>query len=498
MIYPNELVRYKNTNFEHPKGLQIFSAFLSQSRRHKRKPNLPKKNPSICKECFHGIQYIWEPGARWSVRIFWCLVLVIAFAGCITMYTMLTQRHHDQVLVTIVDTPRLPIYEIPFPAVALCPFNHINWIRLKAAEEKFLPHNATEEMHKAFYELLVALDNVNLSLLVNLANFVSRISTPTVVQNIVLQDLLQFMAFRCNEVFTACRFDETEMDCCKIFVREHTEKGVCLVFNSLLSEESRIKQLTDVFYPWRVRGAGEESSLSFILRYNASLMRPNSTHLFKFSVMIKEAYEWGETLYHILYPFNHNDIRVTPIMTETSSNARAVSPEQRKCLFSDEKSDKYERIDGLPYNKLNCLAQCQHRYVMKHCNCSMPIFFHKIHVFNYLKAPQQDLYINDTRRGMECDCVDDCLSVVFLVAVNAQGFPSGYINKSVPEIIAHIYYTQNTLTKYEARLEFTNMDLWAYFGGVLGLCLGASMLSFAEIVYAMSLAEVVELTDIQV
>ncbi|XP_075163760.1 pickpocket protein 19-like [Haematobia irritans] len=488
MFYPNELVRYKNTNFEHPKGLQTFNVTLVSTQRKANKTKSTRKLPTFCKECFDGIQYIWEPGIPRPIRIFWLLILIIGFAGCITMYTMLTKRHRDQVLVTIVDTPRLPVYSIPFPAVALCPFNHINWIRHKAAEEKFLPLNATDEMRKIFHDLLVATENMGFSLLNNLGDFTKLPSIPSAIQNIVLKDLFEFMAFRCNEIFTSCTFDETDYDCCKIFVREHTEKG-----------------LSDNFYPWRVRGAGETSSLSFRLRYNSTYNRPETYNSFRFSVMIKESHEWGEPLFHIFYPNTHNDVSVTPIMTETSSNARALSPAKRNCLYSDEQLEDYEPINGLPYNKLNCQAQCQHKYVMRRCNCSLSIYFPHIRkygmrecrasdlgclyrhrdVFNYLKGEKQDMFINDTRRGMECDCMDNCLSVIFLVTVNTQPIHSTVVNKSVPEIHVHVYFTQDKFMKYGARMEFTTLDLLASFGGVLGLCLGASVLSFFEIIYAI-------------
>lgn len=50
--------------------------------------------------------------------------------------------------------------------------------------------------------------------------------------------------------------------------------------------------------------------------------------------MIKEAEEWAEPLYHILYPDTHNDVMITPILTETTASARIIDPNKRNCLFS--------------------------------------------------------------------------------------------------------------------------------------------------------------------
>ena len=57
-------------------------------------------------------------------------------------------------------------------------------------------------------------------------------------------------------------------------------------------------------------------------------------------------------------------------------------------------------------------------------------------------------------------------------------------NYSYPIIEGDIYFGQSVITKYEARLDYTVFDLIAQFGGILGLTLGASVLSLAEVIYA--------------
>ncbi|XP_073821515.1 pickpocket protein 19-like [Musca autumnalis] len=420
------------------------------------------------------------------------------------MLIMVMRLREEQPLVTVVENAHLPIYTIHFPALAVCPFNKINWLRYGAAEEKYLPKNATQEERDTFYHLLIAMEHMTFSYLMPLNEFVKRRSLPPLLRDIPLYDVAQFMSFRCNELFVWCEFDSSKYDCCKIFIRERTDMGICLVFNSLVSEDSKIIQLTDPTYPWRVRDSGDEAGLSFMLKYNESYVRPKSNTPFRFSLMIKQAQDWSQQLYHNIYPNTHADVMITPILTETSSEARLIRPEIRNCLFWNEKSSKYGRLEGFPYNKLNCLTKCQHRYLMDYCNCSMSLFFPEIREhkkdecrisdlaclhknwqnFNYLKGPQQDQYMNEIGRGMICDCIENCESLIFLVTVNTQPMPSLPINTSVPEIYVHVYYNRKTLTKYLARLEYTFLDMAAYIGGVFGLFLGASALSFVEILYA--------------
>uniref|UniRef100_A0A1I8N5F9 Uncharacterized protein n=1 Tax=Musca domestica TaxID=7370 RepID=A0A1I8N5F9_MUSDO len=205
-------------------------------------------------------------------------------------------------------------------------------------------------------------------------------------------------------------------------------------------------------------------------------------------LFVKQAEEWSQQMHHNLYPNTHADVMISPILTETSSEARVIEPERRNCLFWNEKSTKYSRLEGFPYNKLNCLTHCQHRHVVNYCNCSMTLYFPEIrkkHNFNYLKAPRQDEYMNEGGRGMVCDCIDNCKTLLFLVNVNTQPIHSLPTNVNGPLIYVHIYYNRKSLTKYSARLRYSYLNLAAYIGGVFGLFWGASMLNLAEICYAI-------------
>lgn len=197
----------------------------------------------FCGNSIHGINYIWAPGTRPAVRMFWLLIVAAAVAGSITMYITIAYRHREKLLITVVETSRLPVYTISFPAVAVCPMNHVSWIRHKSAEEKFLPNNAGENVKKAFHDLLAVMERLTFTGLDAIEILLRAENIPRSVQNIVLYDLAQYMAIRCNELFLWCVFDETDLDCCKIFVAERTERGICLVFNSLVSEESKMKKV---------------------------------------------------------------------------------------------------------------------------------------------------------------------------------------------------------------------------------------------------------------
>ncbi|XP_023308867.2 pickpocket protein 19 [Lucilia cuprina] len=498
MIYDKELVRYKNTNFRHPKGLITFQPPTTKEQQQVRLHDRMIQQIKYFTNSIHGVCYIWEKDFRWKERLFWLFVVIAAVITCIIMYMSLASRHNKQQIKTVVETSQMPIYKINFPAVALCPWDHVNWLRYKAAEEKFLPPYPDKNLRDIFYDVLQCLDDMNLSRLDRLALLKNQ-TIPKIIDEIPLYDLANFMAFRCDELFVECVYDDTVYDCCKIFVAERTEKGICMVFNSMVSEESRKKKITDAFYPWKIRKAGEGSGLKFTLRFNKTYERQQATTQFGIDVMIKESDEWSESLTHFFLPNTKSYLAITPTITETSTNTRRLPPHRRRCIFADEKSNRYDRIERLPFNQLNCYVKCQQKNLIKICNCTLTWFFPKANIkectvsdfqciyenrdiFTYIKKPFQDQYIMDSRRGLLCDCVDNCYSLVYLISLNSNMLPN--INASYPQIQGDIYIGQGVVTKYEARLDYTVFDLIAQFGGILGLSLGASILSLAEVVYA--------------
>jgi len=67
-----------------------------------------------------------------------CLWLIITLGACITgfsLYSVLRHRHSEQILVSLIDTTQLPVYHIDFPAVAICPWSHVNWQRPRITED---------------------------------------------------------------------------------------------------------------------------------------------------------------------------------------------------------------------------------------------------------------------------------------------------------------------------------------------------------------------------
>lgn len=69
----------------------------------------------------HGLFYLAEDGRSFLERIFWLIVVVLALAFSYWQTSTLYKQWNDNPIITTLETVSLPIKEIEFPAVTICP-----------------------------------------------------------------------------------------------------------------------------------------------------------------------------------------------------------------------------------------------------------------------------------------------------------------------------------------------------------------------------------------
>ena len=76
----------------------------------------------------HGIAYLAEDGRPKLEKVFWIVIVILAivfsYYQCATLY----KQWQDDPVITTLDTVSLPIHEIEFPAVTICPQGSIKSI----------------------------------------------------------------------------------------------------------------------------------------------------------------------------------------------------------------------------------------------------------------------------------------------------------------------------------------------------------------------------------
>ncbi|XP_058985496.1 pickpocket protein 28-like [Musca domestica] len=189
--------------------------------------------------------------------------------------------------------------------------------------------------------------------------------------------------------------------------------------------------------------------------------------------------------------------KIFQIFMQAMSNdpdVREISPEYRQCRFPDEllKDTAYKA-----YSFSTCFVDCHRVHQMKECNCS---------VFNFLPEPitkypdcdlQGLLCLEDftlvrpdarnllpwTDSKYSCECLPSCTESDFRVVFDHQ-LPS---NKSNPYMTITVTMPEFATERYRRQALRTRLDVVVTIGGILGLFLGASILSGIEFVYYFTL-----------
>ena len=76
----------------------------------------------------HGFSYIVEDGQSVIERVIWTIVVILAVSFTVFQMTTLYQQWQDDPVLTTLDTAALPIQDIEFPAVTICPQGSISGI----------------------------------------------------------------------------------------------------------------------------------------------------------------------------------------------------------------------------------------------------------------------------------------------------------------------------------------------------------------------------------
>lgn len=212
-------------------------------------------------------------------RLIWSVLLVISVTLCCSFYMLLSDRYGDKKLQTVIEDPQYPVFHVQFPAVAVCTDNRINWSKLEEAKAQFLPANSSQELIHVFTELVGYLETLRFD---NFKYSNSELEDHNLeaVDFVNITTLAHFLSLRCEDILDpgSCVWRHSYFNCCDYFVTEKTEYGLCLIFNSVLSEASQKirKSEGNAYYPKHNAKAGQSTGLNFNLLIHDRYKRPHT------------------------------------------------------------------------------------------------------------------------------------------------------------------------------------------------------------------------------
>ncbi|XP_026850675.1 pickpocket protein 19 [Drosophila persimilis] len=509
MFYPLELPRPRKALYgEYGKKLgQIRAQHEPQGSAGKLwRLLLPYLKEYTATSSVHGIRYLADPKLKYFERIIWLLILVATSIGASIVYVDLSELYQSMRIQTTIKNTMYPIFAAPFPAVGICPRNRINWIKLEnEAPYHFLGPNISAAEKELFVRFFTSAADSHLTRLTEMSSFFNN---APLAANLTLLDVLdvatviEYVLLKCSDFFSACLWRGNPQNCCEIFELQFTESGSCWVFNSLISPARRQKEKDNKYYPRRTPQYGEGSGLDVFLRLrNSSLIRPNKRGVY---VMIKQPQQWSDVVRHVPHGAQ-TQISMVPRITTTDQRTRALTPRARRCIFPDEVTHpQYKNLPGFEYWVGNCRSKCHQEHVINLCKCSPSVFFPVtdkdnftvcrpsdfkcLHdnrlTFSVERHPQEDEYVDNLyKESMICNCFISCTQLIFDRVFSSSTLDNNDTHTELGTIRLDIFYQSGWFIQYHTNMRFTFVELLASFGGIIGLFLGASLLSAFELVY---------------
>lgn len=398
-------------------------------------------------------------------------MIVCSIAVCTyQIYSLYSKWRFNPVIVTF-DTEATAIWQIPFPAVTICPQSKSNHSKFKLTQ--LLSKNKYSSEERRSLHALMHVCNINHPLFSN-----KNLGTPIKNQH-VIEDLKE-IALDPMEIFHNIQIMDFTEDR-KHFYEMFTNEGICfsynlldykLLFNEIIDHSQQMPRHRGRFkkstnwsleggyqgfsrhsYPYRALASGIKGGLFFDLKSlvaDVDLICGNTVDGFK--VALHTPGEFPRLEQHFFQiPFGqYVMLSVMPRVITTSENLRNYSPHKRQCYFDGEKPLKFFKM----YTQSNCELECVTEYTKTLCGCvkfSMPhsndtkvcdskagivcnddalSFFKVQNIVNILKKEQKNLNgyfvvdnfedleidsfnINDSRTESQCDCLPACISIQY-------------------------------------------------------------------------------------
>ncbi|XP_073819625.1 pickpocket protein 28-like [Musca autumnalis] len=485
----------------------------------------------------HCIQYLGTH-RPWKEIIFWLTIFAISFYCCSETITKIYQKWNDTPVIVTFSEHSTPVSDIPFPAITICPEIRRRANKNGPSYGAFLS-NITNgmEISKSLTktereELLTLLQTCNKDVY---SSEIPRLFNGSLDYIQIINN----MALGFEEQTVACKWFGISDICRDLLTNTYTDDGLCYTFNGfngtdlyrentvqykLLGLENIIDQSTlqrinrslnwsmehgypnDAplkTYPARVISANTRTSFEATLRIpggHSDHSCSGGTDGYKIVLHTPSDVPMLSKRFVRISPHKEVVITVKPILLTTSDGVANYSPEKRECYMDGERYLRFFKV----YSARNCEMECLTNYTLKECGCvkfsmprsaDMPICAED-KISCYVQAEDRMLLEHFGSSDKDpCNCMPSCTSLDYDVEISQSEFNEEQIFAAFKikdavgakwsRLTVHFKDNEFITSKRSELYGFT--DFLANCGGVLGLFMGISILSFIEWLYHFTL-----------
>lgn len=407
----------------------------------------------------HGFRHIAEPGRHWFERLLWAVVTGLACWGAVDVSLGQLQRYNDNPTVVTLEKD-FRAWRFSLPAVTVCMKNRVDPAKLPEVIKEYWDVDTTDKNYEYYSRFVHTVANSNLLSLNGYLDFEDEeldVDLYQLVVDVVPNEDIKTLSSEKNAHFK--------------WTPVMTENGVCYSTNSLAIDDVAIVK-TDL---------------------NDTKMFPVTCKYAAASCLIMLEV-FNVSYYYVHSPYDVLDITTSPstvligvqkhlemsvIETGCGKGVKELSLRRRGCLYTDEPVEKGKQV----YSTNACRLACRSQVAMAQCGCKPFYYFYEdgpqctTSGMACLAGKAQELA---SIAGVHCSCTPQCMHSFFreiawsdLVWENGPFSNKGYVK----------YTIQAPRTRYTREIVFHFQDLVVSFGGATGLFLGASFISFVEIIY---------------
>ncbi|KAI8128239.1 Pickpocket protein 11 [Lucilia cuprina] len=436
-------------------------------------------------------------------QLFWFMFIVmgVTFATYVCFTTLISFLSDPTV--TALDTQKYTVYSVPFPSVAVCSNNNT----LRSSD-----YNTPEYWEHKLQQLSGLLNTDSI-------DFDEALKLHTDLESIFgepfnTRKIIKMLTPKCEDLIVKCFWAGAAIDCREKFQLMAFGDGACCVFNYQYK-----KNPESLYYP---NSTGPEMGLALILNSTTSdyFYAEDSTIGFNIKLFGTQRIpdvSMGEMEEFHVCPGEDVDVKLTLVSQHTVEDARAHSVRKRGCYFP------YEHKEAA-FDKSECLLKCKIRSIESLCNC-IPFYASKDDIES---KKVDELKEQCTLANSECleryrvtwqtyypinvdikshlkellsdsltcsDCFPLCsynryyyrkyvnrLRHTFRQHINQKYL--GSITKLPRELsLVKIFYPSDIAIRYQKNVLYNWYQILSNIGGVIGICMGCSLISGIEIIY---------------
>ncbi|XP_030558029.1 pickpocket protein 28 [Drosophila novamexicana] len=476
----------------------------------------------------HGLKFVGDSTLSIWERSFFLIAFLAAFVMTCQLIANIYAKWNSTPVIIGISPHATSILKVPFPAITICNMNQVQRskvLQYKKGSSEFdvlkllcSPESAETEESVDTDPMMWSTSFCNNSL--KISDFVTNHSQP------------------CGQMLRYCRFSAVEYDCAQLFRQIITDEGLCCVFNFLPSEflykpysnsgrnlTSRLghvpvawdpetgypDNLPRLYYPTTAVGTGITMGFTAVLDAQLSEYYCSSTNgigfkiLFHNPITMPNVKEEGLVL-GVGYETN---FRLEVSSSEAMPTIRSISRDDRQCVFKNEKELLYHKI----YTHKYCENECIAKFLYKSCNC-IPYTYPHIYRNASVCSVRDSICIRRAQRpenraeSSKCrkECLPSCFDISY--AADALYFPLAkrdfrIANKQVANMnksyvleniaVMNLYYRESAYYGSMKNVYIGFTEFLSNIGGVMGLFMGFSVISIAEVLYFLVLKPISEL-----